>query len=393
MISTRPVLLDVTRLVALGWTGRKVTGIERVCDAYLQHYRSRAQAVVQYRGIVRVLSDKHSDDLFALLANRTDGFRAQMARLAPTIFLSRSERDGYDSKFYINVGHTDFDLQSHWRWIESARLRSIYLLHDVIPIQHPELTHSHAVKRHLGRVTLALLKAAGIIANSQSTIDDIRQFAAFSDARMPPILAAHLGVDHLSTIDQQPAQRGRHFVSLGTIEPRKNHALLLRVWERLIADTGSDPPVLTLIGRWGRQSDVVREMLRSNPRLARHVNVLTNCSDAEASRWIRSASAVLLPSKAEGYGLPLAEAMALGTPVIASDLACFREIGDNIPLLIKAGDDAAWATAITDFLRPGGEADRQRARFSSHRPHSWNQHFQLVDDWMVQNFPMINHRP
>ena len=133
-------------------------------------------------------------------------------------------------------------------------------------------------------------------------------------------------------------------------------------------------------------------MLRSNPRLARHVNVLTNCSDAEASRWIRSATAVLLPSKAEGYGLPLAEAMALGTPVIASDLACFREIGDNIPLLIPAGDDAAWATAITDFLRPGGEADRQRARLSSHRPHSWKQHFQLVDDWMVQNFPMINHR-
>ncbi|NJC07838.1 glycosyltransferase involved in cell wall biosynthesis [Polymorphobacter fuscus] len=282
-------------------------------------------------------------------------------------------------KVYLNVGHTDFDLPGHWRWIKSSNVKAYYMLHDLIPVKHPNLTRPHAVRRHSARVTCALKNADGIIANSQATLTELAHFASRQALAMPSVVVAHLGVDHIPQKAAPPYEAGEHFVCLNTIEPRKNHLLLLRVWQKLIAAGAGNVPRLVLIGRWGLHSEKIQQMLRSDPRLNQHVTVLANCEDAQTFRLIRSASAVLVPSMAEGYGLPLAEAMALGIPVIASDLPCFREIGDAIPLLVPATDEGAWQTAITEFMRSKKEAARQRNLLQFHRPKSWNEHFGLVD--------------
>lgn len=379
MKAPRPLLLDVTRQISLAWTGRKATGIDRVCDAYTRHFCADAHAVVQHRGVIRVLNEKHSNTLFALLAHETKDFRAHLARLAARVLHSSVKPIHCEGKAYLNVGHTDFDLPSHWRWIRSSKVKAYYMVHDLIPVKHPDLTRARAVRRHSARVTFALQKADGIIANSQSTLNDLTDFAAKRALRMPSVTVAHLGVDHISSVVSSTSSPGNHFVCLSTIEPRKNHLLLLRVWQRLIAIFAENAPTLLLIGQWGRQSETVQCMLRNDPRLSRHVTVLPECADEEAFRWVRSAKAVLLPSMAEGYGLPLAEAMALGIPVIASDLPCFREIGDAIPLLLPAADDAAWEAAVTDFIRNTEGAGRQRALLQGHRPKLWQDHFNLVD--------------
>lgn len=381
MMSDRPFLFDITRSIATGWTGRRPTGIDRVCDAYLAHYGKRAHAVIQHRGIVRALDEELSDSLFDLLADRGAGFRVRLARLAPAILAGSAVGIQCAGKVYLNVGHTDFDLASHHRWIRQRDLKAVYLVHDLIPIEDAALCTPHAVHRHTGRVVNALQGAAGIIANSRSTVESIERFAKAQGLPVPPVLSAHLGVDRFA--DVRPI-RGGHFVCVGTIEPRKNHLMLLRVWQRLIASNAGDPPRLVLIGQWGGQSAPIRELLRGDKVLARQVTVLDHCSDEEMAGWIRTARAVLLPTLAEGFGLPLAEAMALGTPVIASDLPCFREIGQKIPLLLKPADEAAWSQGISAFMDSEGEARRQKRLLAHYQPPRWDDHFSVVDNWIRQ---------
>jgi glycosyltransferase involved in cell wall biosynthesis len=385
MTVQRPVLLDVTRLFALAWAGKRPTGIDRVCLAYLRHYRHRAQAVLQHRGVFWVLSETRSDSLFALLAEPGDDRRWQLNRMAASILLDSAQSANLAGKVYLNVGHTDFDLPSHWQWIQSSGVRSFYMVHDLIPINHPDFTTPHAVRRHLGRVNHAMRNADGVITNSKSTLAELRDFAATHDLHLPPILPAPLGTDHLAGLTPSQGKPDHHFVYVSTIEPRKNHLLLLRVWQSLIANSEREPPKLILIGQWGMHSEPVRQILRSDPRLSQYVTVLDNCADADMVAWISSSKAVLLPSTAEGYGLPLAEAMAMKVPVIATDLPCFREIGDAIPMLVAANEAAAWEAAITAFLRKDDEADRQRALLSRHQPRRWRDHFRQVDDWIASD--------
>jgi glycosyltransferase involved in cell wall biosynthesis len=377
MTSVRPLLLDVTRPISRAWSGRMPTGIDRVCDAYIGHYRGRAHAVVQHRGVHRVLNEKHSDALFDLLGTRDKDFRMLLLLLAPAILLSGLKPKYYAGKVYLNVGHTDFDLPSHWRWIKRSKLKAFYMLHDLIPVKHPNLTQPHAVRRQLLRVAYALKEADGIITNSQSTLYDLTKFANTRSINMPAVVVAHLGVDHIARETNSKFEPGEHFVCLSTIETRKNHLLLLRIWQTLIAAGGA--PSLIFIGQWGQGSEAVQNMLRNDPNLSSYVTVLSDCGDEETFDWVSTAKAALLPSMAEGYGLPLAEAMALGVPVIASDLPCFREIGDSIPLLLGATDEAAWEAAVTDFIRNKQGATRQRFLLKSYQPKRWHDHFQRVD--------------
>lgn len=381
MMSDRPFLLDVTRLIATGWTGRRSTGIDRVCDAYLAHYGARAHAVIQHRGIVRVLGGELSDSLLGLLADRGAGFRARLARMMPAILAGNSGGIRCAGKVYLNVGHTDFDLASHHRWVRQHDLKAVYLVHDLIPIDDAGFCTPRAVRRHTGRVVNALSDAAGIIVNSQATAESLQLFARAQELPLPPVLPAHLGIDRFADV---PQIRGGHFVCVGTIEPRKNHMMLLRVWQRLIASGAGDPPRLVLIGQWGKQSAPIRKLLRSDRSLARHVTVLNRCPDEEMARWVRSARAVVLPTLAEGFGLPLAEAMALGVPVLASDLPCFREIGQGIPLLFKPADETAWLEGISAFLDDEGEARRQKRLLANYQPPHWEDHFSAVGNWIRQ---------
>src|SRR5690606_11172134 len=101
----RPLLLEATRMVATSWTGRPPTGIDRVCHAYARHFGPRAQAVIQHRGVARILSPRDSDDLFALLSDRAGGFRRRFAAFAPRAWAAARSRVDGQGAFYLNVSH------------------------------------------------------------------------------------------------------------------------------------------------------------------------------------------------------------------------------------------------------------------------------------------------
>ncbi|WP_125945566.1 glycosyltransferase family 1 protein [Sphingomonas sp. ABOLG] len=376
----RALLLDVTRLIACCWTGRLPTGIDRVCYAYLHHYAGRASAVIQHRGFIRVLDRRHTDALFDLLRDRRRGFQARIAAFAPRALAAGSAPP--PGATYVNVGHTDFDLPSHTRWIGRHGLRPVYLIHDLIPITHKQLCRPHAVRRHLGRVANALRHGAGIVVSSQAVAEDLLRFARECRLKAPPLLVAPLAGATFETRRGLHGDAERYFLCVGTIEGRKNHVLLLEVWRRLRQRLGRAAPRLVIVGQWGRGAEQVRDMLARDPDLAEHVVRIDHCTDEELAGLMAGACAMLMPTLAEGYGLPMAEALGLRLPVIASDLPCFHEVGKGIPCLLDPHDVEAWAAVIARFGDDCPRYRRQIMQVRRFRPTTWGDHFDRVDEWL-----------
>lgn len=375
-----PLLLDVTRLIWRRWKGRLPTGIDRVCLAYLRHFGPRAQAVVHWPGFRRILDAKASQELFALLENPGETFKTSLVAGAFKNLL-RLNSHGRGC-FYLNVGHTGLDSPGFRRWVRTANVRPVYLVHDLIPITHPEFCRAGESEKHRERMRTVLTTAAGVIGNSQATLDELATFARTEDLLNPPGLAAWLGADPLPRIRGDAPERPT-FVTLGTIEARKNHMLLLEIWSRLIDRLGDAAPRLLIIGQRGWEAEDVFEQLDQSEKLRGHVVELSRCSDEELARHLASARALLFPSRAEGYGLPLVEALGLGVPVIASELTVFREVGGDIPFYLDPLDSSGWEAAIVDYSNPSSVArEQQLKRMKAFRLPDWDSHFAAVEGWL-----------
>lgn len=383
MAAARDILLDVSRLVWRGSTARLPTGIDRVCLAYVARYRDRAQAVVQWRGHRRMLSAAASTALFdAVLGGRNVGGR--MAAHVPALLRDLANRQEGAGRPYLNIGHTGLDRRGVGAWARRVRVRPIYMVHDLIPITHPEYARAGEAARHAARMTTVLETGAGIITNSQATLDALTAWAGAHDLPRPPAMVAWLGTETLPDDHGRPPLDDPYFVTLGTIEGRKNHLLLLQLW-RDLAERGAGPiPRLVVIGQRGWAAEQSLALLDRCGALSGHVIERSRCDDGELARYLRHARALLFPSFAEGYGMPLAETLALGVPAIVSDLAVFRELAGDIPLYLDPGDQRAWRDAILDHASPGSAERAHRQSLSRHyRPPGWSEHFDHVERWMA----------
>jgi len=152
---------------------------------------------------------------------------------------------------------------------------------------------------------------------------------------------------------------------------------------KLVEKLGEKAPRLLIIGQRGWEAEDVFGILDGEAALRGHVVEINRASDLEIASRLESSRALLFPSNAEGYGLPLVEALALGVPVIASDLPVFREIGQGVPLLLDPADESGWEAAILDYARPesAGRA-AQLARMKTFQPPNWPAHFRAVDEWL-----------
>jgi len=266
----------------------------------------------------------------------------------------------------------------------SAAVRPVYLVHDLIPITHPEYCRAGEAAKHIDRMKTVLGTASGVIANSESTLVELGKFARAQHQSLPRSIAAFLGSDGLpeiATLYPKPARPT--FVILGTIEARKNHVMLFHVWARIVERLGTEAPRLLVIGQRGWECEQALALLERSKILEGSVVEIEDCSDEMLASYLESARALLFPSLVEGYGLPLVEALRSGTPVIASDLPVFREIAGNIPEYLDPLDGPSWDRTIMDYSANGSSrrAD-QLTRMAGFRAPSWEDHMEAVRTWL-----------
>jgi glycosyltransferase involved in cell wall biosynthesis len=383
---TQDILFDVSRL--LSRTERSApTGVDRVCLAYAEWLlslpdvrmipvRSRKDRLVTveepwFRDCVAQMRARWSGDFFerslteeearllkALRSGETSDRSVispppevekrkpnRPARVWKQFLRSRRSQGVPGGQFYFNVGHTSLNTPDILDDLSTRGVERVVLIHDLIPITHPEFCRPGDGAKHRGRVSNALRHASHIIVNSHYTASELTAFAAREALTPPPIHVAHLGLEPI--FQAAPTTRDPHpyFVHVGTIEARKNLAFLLTLWRRLHERLGDRAPRLVLIGRYGWENEAVLDHLQRSPNLQGLVHQAANLPDATLAELMRGARAVLAPSSVEGFDLPAVEASALGVPLIASDIPVHRELVAHAEL-IDPLDGLGWLAAL-----------------------------------------------
>jgi glycosyltransferase involved in cell wall biosynthesis len=254
----------------------------------------------------------------------------------------------------------------------NGRWRSVITVHDLTFLHYPQFLTPESRRYYNGQIQAAVKRADAILSDSFATRDDIVNLLSVSADK---ITVVHLAPD--AAFAPQPAAAvksvlarhglpGEYLLFVGTLEPRKNIAGLLRALAVL-----PEAPPLVLAGRRGWLFDETQSLI-SNLHLEHRVHLMEDFPFSDLPALYSGASAFVLPSHYEGFGLPVLEAMACGTPVVIADRASLPEIAGEAALRIDPDDPASIASAIQAVL--SDEACRRRlieSGFERVRQFSW----------------------
>lgn len=213
-------------------------------------------------------------------------------------------------------------------------VRQWYLVHDLLPVQRPDWFPQSAGHRFHKWLRVLASVTDGYLCNSSQTERDLRlslsELFGVTDDYKTHILPMGTDIENslhttgLPDDFEEWLQRltGPMVLTVGTIEPRKGHDELLSAFSELWS-RGNDAN-LVLIGREGWKVETLIERIRSHPEFGRKLFYLNQASDEALMRTYEACQGVILPSLAEGYGLPLIEALGYRRPVLARDINVFR---------------------------------------------------------------------
>jgi glycosyltransferase involved in cell wall biosynthesis len=297
---------------------------------------------------------------------------------------------------YVSVANTGLQFD---RCISTlARRYSVkpmFFVHDLIPIYYQEYACGGDSLVHEGCMRTMLQHGACLLTASEAVAYETYRYARDHGLDKPTIWIAPLGPGVTLNISNYRRFSGTpYFVLVGTIEPRKNHYVLLHVWRQLVQRMGVRAPKLVIIGRNGWDNGPVMSMIERSSAIRSHVLWCGAVPDQLLGKIIAGASALLFPSFAEGFGLPLIEALAQKVPVIASDIPVFREIGKGIPEFVAPLDGQGWEQAIERYAHPcSAERTAQLERIKSTSIPSWDTHFSIFERCLESLLPAADRRP
>ena len=399
----KPICLDLTRL--LSRTGQVLTGVDRVEWAYLEWCITLERPVY---GLVRSafgyllldraglvfahahlrVADWGKPDVLSRFALKLSPLRRAaetalrkraLARSTPARLARMLRRVFPSGVLYLNTGHSNLTRRVFGGFKSLGNAQSVVLIHDMIPLDWPEHQRVGTVEQFEKRMRIVSEQADALICNSQQTLEDTqRHMERFG--RMPPAIVAHLGVE-LPALKEVPLPKipEPYVVTIGTIEPRKNHAFLLDLWEEWSKDDVSPPPHLVFCGNRGWKNEDVFTRLDAAKANKLPIVELNGLCDDQMMGLLKGAKAALFPSFAEGFGLAQVEALGLGVPIICGDLAIYREVLGEFPVYAETMTPYVWRTEVENLLQKDsdgfGRVGKDQAPFT---PPRWDAHFNLV---------------
>ena len=280
------------------------------------------------------------------------------------------------SPVVLAAGDVTLGVQNDWSHTEvevllDARDRSgskhVALCHDVIPIRFPQWYRKEDVEvfeHYCGQV---FERADRVIFTTQFTYGDAADYCVRRGKRLAPHSIVPLGSDLADgAVGSLPSglEPAKFALYVSTLEPRKNHVMLLEAWRRLLRDgtVAASGFKLVFVGRVGWMvDDLVRE-LQTDLDLKDTVIHLTGIDDARLAALYREAAFCLYPSIFEGYGLPPVEALQRGKALIVSTTGSLPEVVGDFAVLLDPMDVSAWTDRIRAWIQGSPEPLELAAR-------------------------------
>lgn len=304
-----------------------------------------------------------------LLTRRGDADRWRRfnhtARVESNVPNSRLGRLAYESLRLARsqvVASVDLWHSPHYTMPHGAKLPVVVTIHDMTFFTHPEWHERTKVEFFRRAVRYAATHAAALVTVSEFTARELREICP-SDR---PVYVAPLGVDlerftpHES--GSEPTGSGdattRYVLFLGTLEPRKGLDTLLQAFDE-VAEHDHEIE-LWIVGQAGWDAAGVARIGRTL-RHAGRVRRLGYVADELLPGVLRDARVVAYPSRGEGFGLPVLEALACGVPVVTSSNTVMAEVAGDAATLTPAGDVGALAGALSGLL---ALSETERAEFA-----------------------------
>jgi glycosyltransferase involved in cell wall biosynthesis len=248
----------------------------------------------------------------------------------------------------------------------------------MIPLDFPEFQRDGTTQVFENKMRAVAGCSDLIIANSHDTQHRIQHYFGQWGTNFRYVTAL-LGGDDIAAAGANLGNVRPYFVSIGTIEPRKNHALLLDIWEQFQSDLPSDQiPDLHIVGQRGWKNEAVfqrLDKLRSSGWLHEH----NSMDDGALAQLLVGSHGLLFPSIAEGFGLPSVEAAQLGIPVICGDLAIHHEVLGDYPVYADLQDIYLWKKTILEQAEQRQKDLVHAYKAKKPKIPTWAEHFDAVN--------------
>ncbi len=302
----------------------------------------------------------------------------------------------------IGHGAVFFDLDAAWM----CRIRRSYLLpvlkrqgavivahiYDIISITHPQYCLQRGVCLFMDFIGAHLQYADLCIVNAQATEAELKRLAGQIGCALPSCAVIPLGADFCA---EQTTQKRRirkslteavtaarpYLLMTGTIEPRKNHKLLLQAYDQGLRDIGYS---ILFAGSMGWNMEAFAQAMKRHPDYGTRIFWFCGLHDDEISYLYRHARFLFFGSYAEGFGLPVLEALQYGTPVLASDIPVTREVAGDCCVYFAQDEARQICDRVAYYHSHRTEYEILRQRIRKYQPYDWNSCYLRMRDQLYQ---------
>ena len=274
-----------------------------------------------------------------------------LSRVAHSL-ISRAEQwyirnHHHQCETWFTKAKSDVYVEPNHEWMDT-NLPTVVVIHDLSILKNPEWHPERRVREHRDFFEVALRKASGFVTVSEAIRQELINYLGIPADRIgttPNSPRTSMTPGHPASTARNLSRMGLkpgYFLHVGTLEPRKNLATLVRAWGRLDASSRKKHPLVLAGGTGWGMDDLEQEISRAPAGLVRLGYVAEN----DIPTLYRGAHALTMPTWYEGFGLPVIEMRACGGAVITSLDPAVREVaGDDTPG-IAANDEAGWTEAL-----------------------------------------------